>query len=123
MVRYITLTYDTGRNIGLDHMTIEQWVEGALAESGYRILETDRTAILNATDALATDLVDKSLTALANNLPKGGIKSYEWGPLATAILASEPQINLEVIKQIAQLFDAIAAAVHNAVPAQISGGT
>ena len=104
-------------------LTIEQWVEGAIAESGYRILEADRQPIIDAASKLETNLADAALTALANNLPKGGIKTAEWGPITDAILRSLPQINLEIIKETAVLFDAITTAVHNAVPAQISGST
>lgn len=83
----------------------------AAEQSGAAFAQADRDEILGLADGIADGWLDKIITAIADNLPSGGVKSVEWGPIKGALLASEPQIDQASNDAIAALFDKITAAL------------
>ncbi len=86
----------------------------AAERSGASFLAADKDQILGAADGIADAWLDQVVTAICDNLPAGGLKSFEWGPIRNAVLASEPQIDQATNDRISALFDAIESAVGNA---------
>ena len=86
----------------------------ACAASGIALLDADKDAILGAADGLADDVIDRAVTAFADNLPAGGLKSVEFGPIKDALIASEPQFDQIVNDKIGALFDVIEGALKRA---------
>lgn len=97
-------------------------LKGALAESGYRILEQDEPAIQTAADGIADPFLNNSLTAVADQLKSaGGIKSFEWTPVANAVIDAEPGIDDGVNAQIKNLIQVVETALKNAAPLTTGG--
>lgn len=71
--------------------------------------ESDRAEILAATDGIADSAIEQMATALANQLPAGGVKDVVWGPIRSAVTGSVASDDAALNAKIAALFDAIVA--------------
>ena len=60
---------------------------------------------LGLADFVVDSWQDKIVTAIVTNLPAGGIKNVEWGPIKNALLASEPQMDQATNDAVSRLFD------------------
>jgi len=93
----------------VDQVLARLWTAGE--QSGVAFAESDRDQILGLADGVADGWLDKVVTAITDNLPAGGVKNIEWGPIKGALLASEPQIDQATNDQISALFDRIVASI------------
>lgn len=89
-------------------------IRGAFTQDLAAQLEAHRDAILASADGVTDAWLDKTVTAIADNLTHGGISDLEWGDVKKAVLASEPQIDSATNDRIAALFDAIVKALQSA---------
>ncbi|MHB8704613.1 MAG: hypothetical protein ACYC8W_10860 [Candidatus Tyrphobacter sp.] len=98
-------------------MAPAQSLIAALEAGGDQLLLADKVKIEAVADGIADDLLNKAATAFANNLPSGGLRSLEFGPVKSALLASIPQLDAATNEQIDKLFEMLAGAAANAQPA------
>jgi hypothetical protein len=92
---------------------LERLVKAA-ATAGYELLEADKAHLENVAHGFTDDALNKAVTAFSGNLPSGGMKNLEWGPIKGALLASQPDLDAIANEKIDALFDAIDAALKNA---------
>lgn len=86
----------------------------AVAQSGVELLDADKAHLENLVHGVADDTLNKAVTAFADNLPAGGVKNIEWGPIKGALLQSEPDLDSIVNEKINAFFDAVEVALKNA---------
>lgn len=77
----------------------------AAEQSTGALAEGDKDEILGLADSVVDSWQDKIVTAIVTNLPAGGIKNVEWGPIKNALLASEPQMEQATNDAVSKLFD------------------
>lgn len=85
----------------------------ACEQSGIALAKDHKDEILGLADGIADAWLDKVVSAIADNLPAGGVKSVEWGPIKGALLASSTQIDEATNEQISALFDKVLAALQH----------
>lgn len=84
--------------------TLAQQLLTAIEKTGIRIEEANREHFLHIAQKMSDSFLNAAITAFANNLPSGGIKSFEYQPIKDAIIASLPEIDQNVNTQLDQLF-------------------
>lgn len=84
-----------------------------LAAEGLTILEADQTAILAASEKFTDEELNKVAGALANALPSNGVLGLIDGPIKTALVAAEPELDTIANDGEAELYTALENAFKN----------
>lgn len=97
-------------------VAVERLASAAL-KSGVVLAQDHKDAILGVVEQFVDAWQDKAIDAIAHNLPAGGVKDVEWGPIKGALLASETDLAQDTNDRISEGFDKIvgvlkAAAAH-----------